>query len=60
MTNFIFTMAISDSYDMVAFIKPLSYLYATLGTLVVSYLSSYFLSLKVNKIDMVTSLKENE
>lgn len=60
MTNFIFTMAISDSYDMVAFIKPLSYLYATLGTLVVSYLSSYFLSLKVNKIDMVTSLKGNE
>ncbi len=60
MTNFIFTTAISDSYDMNAFIKGVSYLYAAVGTLIVSYLSSYFLSRKVNKIDMVSSLKGNE
>lgn len=45
---------------MNAFIKAVSYLYATVGTLIVSYLSSYFLSQKVNKIDMVSSLKGNE
>lgn len=60
MTDFIFKMALSDSYDFSATIKVASYLYATIGTYIVSFVVSKFLAKKVNKIDMVTSLKGNE
>lgn len=60
MTDFIFKMALSDSYDFSAYIKIISYLYAIIGTLVVSIVVSKVLGKKVNKIDMVTSLKGNE
>ena len=38
----------------------ISYIYAALGTLIVSFIVSKILDKKVNKIDMVTSLKGNE
>ena len=60
MTDYIFKMALSDSYDFGAYIKPLSYAIGIFGTLVVSYLTSKVLSKKVKEIDMVTSLKGNE
>lgn len=60
MTDFIFKMALSDTYDFSAKIKLISYLYAVFGTLIVSFVVSKLLAKKVNKIDMVTSLKGNE
>lgn len=60
MTNYIFKAALAENYDMHAYIKVLSYIFATVGTLVVSFISSHMLAKKVKKIDMVTSLKGNE
>lgn len=60
MTDFIFKMALSDSYDFGAKIELISYIYAIVGTYVVSFVFSKILAKKVDKIDMVTSLKGNE
>ena len=60
LTDYIFKMAIAETYDMSAYISTMSYIYALIGTAIVSLLSSYMLAKKVNKIDMVTSLKGNE
>ena len=60
LTDFIFKMAIADKYDFGAHIEFISYVYAVVGTAIVSWLSSHILAKKVNKIDMVTSLKGNE
>lgn len=60
MTDFIFKMALSDTYDFSANIKLLSYIYAIIGTYIVSFIFSKLLAKKINKIDMVTSLKGNE
>lgn len=60
MTSYIFKAALAENYDMHANIKVFSYIYATIGTLVVSFVSSHVLAKKVKKIDMVTSLKGNE
>lgn len=60
LTDFLFKMALAENYDMQAYIKPLSYIIATVITFVVSSISSYLLANKVDKIDMVTSLKGNE
>lgn len=60
MTDFIFKMALSDNYDFGAYIKILTYVIGAIGTYVVSFIVSKFLSRKINKIDMVTSLKGNE
>ena len=60
LTDIIFKMALSDGFDMQAHIKILSYIYAAIGTMVVSFVTSHILARKVKKIDMVTSLKGNE
>ena len=60
MTDYIFRMALSDAYDMSAYIKLISYVYAIFGTYLVSFVFSKILAKKVSKIDMVTSLKGNE
>ena len=60
MTSFIFKMALSDNYDFDASIKVVSYIISGIGTYIVSFLVSKILGKKVNKIDMVTSLKGNE
>jgi putative ABC transport system permease protein len=60
MTSYIFTAALGDSYDFPAQISILSYLYAVIGTYLVSFIVNKFLAKKVNTIDMVTSLKGNE
>ena len=60
LTDIIFKMALSDGFDMQAHIKVLSYIYAAIGTMVVSFVTSHILARKVKKIDMVTSLKGNE
>lgn len=58
--DFIFVSALSDGYDFNAKVELISYIYAALGTLIVSFIVSKILGKKVNKIDMVTSLKGNE
>ena len=60
LVDWLFKTAIEEHYDFGANIKVLTYLIAAIGTYVVSYIVSKFLSKKVHKIDMVTSLKGNE
>ena len=60
MLDYIFKVALNDTYDFSAHIGILSYIYAIIGTFIVSYLTSKILARKVKKIDMVTSLKGNE
>lgn len=60
LTDWLFKTAIEEHYDFVAHINPITYIIALIGTFVISYLVSKFLARKVNKIDMVSSLKGNE
>ena len=60
MTSWIFKSVIADNYDFGAYINLSTYLIAIIGTILVSTIVSRMLSKKVNKIDMVSSLKANE
>ena len=60
MTSWIFKSVIADNYDFSAYINLSTYLIAIIGTILVSIIVSRMLSKKVNKIDMVSSLKANE
>ncbi len=60
LTDWLFKTAIEETYDFGASIRPISYVIAAVGTFVISYLVSRFLSRNIKKIDMVTSLKANE
>ena len=60
LTDWLFKTAIEEHYDFGASINVLTYVFAGLGTFVVSYVVSKLLSRKIRKIDMVTSLKGNE
>lgn len=60
MTDYIFKSALGDAYDFNAQIKLVSYVYAVVGTFIVSVFVNKILAKKVKTIDMVTSLKGNE
>lgn len=60
LTNYLFKVAIEKHYDFGAHISILSYVIATIGTYLITYVVSNMLSKKIEKIDMVTSLKGNE
>ena len=60
LTDFLFKTAIEEHYDFGASITLKTYVISAIGTFVVSYLTSRFLSRKIKTIDMVTSLKGNE
>ena len=60
LTDAIFTFSLGEGYDFNADIKLISYLLSFLGILLVSIIVNKLLSKKVNKIDMVSSLKSNE
>ena len=60
MTDYIFKNAIGDSYDFEAMIKPITFIGSAFGTFIVVYIVNQFLSRKIRKIDMVSSLKGNE
>ncbi len=60
LTSYIFKKVIADNYDFNAYIKLSTYLIAAIGTYVVSFIVSKLLAKKINKIDMVSSLKANE
>ena len=60
LTDWLFKTAIEEHYDFGASITVQTYIISAIGTFVVSYIVSKFLSRKIEKIDMVTSLKGNE
>ena len=60
LTNWLFKTAIEEHYDFGAHITTSSYILSAIGTFIISYFVSKFLSRRIKKIDMVTSLKGNE
>lgn len=60
LTSWLFKACLDDNFDFGVSINISTYLIAAIGTFIVSYIVSKLLSRKVNKIDMVTSLKGNE
>lgn len=60
LTSYLFKVCLDENYDFGVYIKPITYVLAFIGTYLVSYFVSKFLARKVNKIDMVSSLKSNE
>lgn len=60
LTDWLFKTAIEEHYDFGASINMITYVFAGLGTFIVSYLVSKFLARKIKNIDMVSSLKGNE
>lgn len=60
MIDYIFKSALNDSYDFSAVINIPSYIYAIIGSILVTIVVNYILAKKIKNIDMVTSLKANE
>ena len=60
LTSYLFKVAIEKHYDFGAHINIISYIIAAIGTYLITYIVSNILSKKIEKIDMVTSLKGNE
>lgn len=60
LTDWLFKTAIEESYDFGASINAETYIIAAIGTFIISYVVSKLLTKKINKIDMVSSLKGNE
>ena len=60
LTSWLFKACLDDNFDFGVHINISTYLIAILGTFLVSYIVSYKLSKKIDKIDMVSSLKGNE
>lgn len=60
LTSWLFKVCLDEAYDFAVHIELWTYIVATVGTLLVSYLVSLKLAKKVENIDMVSSLKGNE
>ncbi len=60
LTSWLFKACLDDNFDFSVHINFTTYIIACIGTFVVSYFVSKFISSKIDKIDMVTSLKGNE
>lgn len=60
LTAWLFKACLDDNFDFGVHINLSTYLIATIGTFLVSYLASKVLAKKITKIDMVSSLKGNE
>lgn len=60
MLDYVFKTALGDNYDFSVNIRLISYLYASIGTAIVSLVVNHVLAKKVKTIDMVSSLKANE
>lgn len=60
MLDYVFKNALGDNYDFSVNIRLISYLYASIGTAIVSLVVNHVLAKKVKTIDMVSSLKANE
>lgn len=60
LTDWLFKTAIEEHYDFGASITIITYIISGIGTFIISYIVSRFLSRKIKNIDMVSSLKGNE
>lgn len=60
LVSYLFNACLDENYDFGVYIEIWSYVLAALGSYLVSYLVSKYLTRKVNSIDMVSSLKSNE
>ena len=60
LTSWLFKTCLDDNFDFGVHINISTYLIAIIGTYLVSYLVSLYLSKKIKKIDLVSSLKMNE
>lgn len=60
LTSWLFKACLDDNFDFGVHINISTYVIASIGTFIVSYLVSKLLAKKVDKIDMVSSLKGNE
>jgi putative ABC transport system permease protein len=60
LTDWLFKTAIEEHYDFGVSITIRTYIIASFGTFIISYIVSKFLARKVKDIDMVSSLKGNE
>lgn len=60
MVSYIFSAALGDNYDFRAYVSPQSFVIAGAAIFLVSGLVNYWLSGRIRKIDMVSSLKANE
>lgn len=58
--EYLFIACLDENYDFGVYVELWTYVMASVGTYLVSYLVSRYLSRKVNSIDMVSSLKGNE
>ena len=60
LADYIFKMVIAETYDMPAHINMISYVYALVGTVIVSWISSHMLSKKVEKTDATEITREEK
>lgn len=60
LTSWLFKACLDDNFDFGVYINISTYIIAGVGTFIVTYLVSRYLAKKINKIDMVSSLKGNE
>ena len=58
--SWLFKKCLDESYDFSVYVDWTTYLIGIIGTFLVTYLVSLYLSQKVKTIDMVSSLKSNE
>lgn len=60
LTSWLFKACLNDNFDFGVYINISTYLISSIGTFIVALMTSKILSRKINKIDMVSSLKANE
>ncbi len=60
LVEYLFKVAIEEHYDFSAYITLRSYLISSIVTYITTYIVSLRLAKRINKIDMVSSLKSNE
>ena len=60
LVEYLFKVAIEEHYDFSAYITLRSYIISSIVTYITTYIVSLRLAKRINKIDMVSSLKSNE
>ncbi len=60
LTSYLFIACLEDNFDFGTYILPSTYIISALVTFITSYIVSKILARKINKIDMVSSLKGSE
>ena len=58
--KYVYTFVVDEAYDMVPVVAPITYIVAAVGVFLMVLLVSKLFARKINKIDMVSSLKGNE